>query len=301
MAHENLLPSLERFTVILSRLRGFSKFLVSNVNFGLSTQDLDNMLDTVNCLQLVAHRILITAGTELRQFQAFSGWLRHEIDTQTTDASSVESTEKDTNIDHASALEYIQGPMMHSRLIDFLNLEEQEEQPLQWNLAAEGSSLLELYKREHHNAIKGNVSGKRLSGLGKLIAHLESQSETVFNRIAETQRRNVRFGAPVSLGQGIFLCMDMRTVVEVMTPIAILDGPVETHAYHQEVHTENVVTYLALGSRAKHAAGEMLQTKVSWTCAQTNPSTHLPSFCPGRKRYELYETCRACHHPNSWL
>jgi len=230
LAHENLLPALERFTVIVSRLRGFSKFQVSNVTFGLSTQESDNMLATVNCLQLVAHRILITAGTELRQFQAFSGWLRQEIDTQATDASPSEPTEKDISVDHASVLEYIQGPMMQSRLIDFDNLEEQqEEQPLQWNLAAEGSALLEIYKHEHKNAIKGNSSDKRLPGLDALIRHLEIQCETVFDQMAETQRRNVRFGAPVSLGLGVPLCMDMRTLVEVATPIAVFDGLVETH------------------------------------------------------------------------
>jgi len=228
LAHESLLPALERFTVIVSRLRGLSKFHVSNVTLGLSTQELDNMLDTVNCLQLVTHRILITAGTELRQFQAFSGWLRQEIDSQSTDASSSETTEKDINVDHASTLEYIHGPMLQSGLIEFLYMEQQEEYPLQWKLAAEGRSLLELYKQEHKNTIKGRPSGKRLPGLDALIGHLNIQCETVFNRIAETQRRNVRFGAPVSLGVGLPLCMDMRTLVEVAVSFAIFEGLVET-------------------------------------------------------------------------
>lgn len=199
------------------------------MTFGLSTQELDNMLSTMNCLQLVAHQILITAGTELRQFQAFSGWLRQEIDTQATDASSSESTWKDIAIDHASALEYIQGPMMQSRLIDILSLEEQVDEPLQWDLASEGSSLMKLYIREHRNGITGNPSGERLPGLDALIGHLETQCETVFNRIGETQRRNVRFGAPVSLGPGVPLCMDMKTLIEVAMPITRIGGLVDSH------------------------------------------------------------------------
>lgn len=185
------------------------------MTIGLSTQELDNTLDTVGCLQLVAHRILITAGLELRQFQAFSGWLRQEIDIQATDSSSSETTEKDINVDHASTLEYIQGPMLKSQLITLFNLMEPGEQPLQWALEAEKRSLMELYKREYRLMSDADFSNKRLPGLDALMGHLDNQCQTVFNRIAQTQKRNVRFGVPISLGAGVPQCMDMRTIVEV--------------------------------------------------------------------------------------
>ena len=209
--------------MIVSRLRGLSKFQVSNVTLGLSTQDLDNILDTVNCLQLVGHRILIASGSELRQFQAFSAWLRQEIENQSTDASSTDSPEKDTNVDHASTLEYIQGAMTQSELTRFFDLEGNTDQSLQRDLKAEGRSLFELYKRELKLDNKEDPATKRLPAFDALLKHLDTQCNAVFSSIAETQKRNVRFGSPTSLGVGTPACMDMRMLVEVTT-LFMYDG-----------------------------------------------------------------------------
>ena len=225
LTHENLLPALERFTIIVSRLRGLSKFQVSNDTLGLSTRDLDSILDTVNCLQFMAHCILIAAGSELSQFQAFSGWLRQEIDIQATNAVPLENIEKDTNIDYSSTLKYIQGPMMHSQLVNLFDLKEQGDNSLRWDLAEEGRSLFELYKSERQGVTKEESIHMRLPGLSALIEHVKMQCESVFDRIAETQRRNIRFGSPISIGVGIPTCTDMRTVVEVSK---LTGGPLES-------------------------------------------------------------------------
>lgn len=210
------MPALERFTVLVSRLRGLSRFQLSNANLGLSTQELDNVLDTVNCLQLMAHQILITSGSELRQFLAFSAWLRQEIDIQASDASMAESAEKDVNIDHASTLEYIQGAMTRSQLTSFFNLEARAGEKPPWDLAAEGRSLFELYKRGLLNASREDSSASRLPTLDALMKHLDTQCNAVFNRIAETQRRSVRLGAPIYLQKGVPSCMDIRMLHEVL-------------------------------------------------------------------------------------
>lgn len=224
LVHENLLPALERFSVLVSRLRGLSKFHESNTILGLSTQGLDNILDTTDCLQLLAHYILLSTGSELRQFLAFSTWLRQEIETQSRDpvsASMHESNEKEANIDHASTLEYIQGAMIRSRLNEYFNGQVQPNKKSQWDLAAQGRSLFELYKREL-NELSANVPVERqLPGLDALIAHLDAQCKLVFAKIAETQRRNVRFGSVISLGNGIPACMDMRMLAEVGLPLLI--------------------------------------------------------------------------------
>ena len=217
LAHENLLPALERFTVLVSRLRGLSRFQPSNANLGLSTAEFDSVLDTVSCLQLMAHQILITSGSELREFLAFSAWLREEIDIQASDAGAAEAVEKDLNIDHASTLDYIQGAMMQSRLASCFNLEThiRAEDPL--DLAAEERSLFELYKRGLQNAsTEGSASCEFLT-LDTLTKHLDTQCDAIFNRIAEMQRRSVRFGAPVYLQSGVPSCVDMRMLQEVLT------------------------------------------------------------------------------------
>jgi len=202
----------------VSRLRGLSKFQDSNAGFGLSTQDLDNILDTTSCLQLMAHHILITAASELRQFSAFSLWLRHEIEVQSVDtqaSAASEASERENNIDHGSTLQYIQGAMHHSRLYTLFNIAELKEQKLQWNLVAEGRPLYELYRRELDNPFQSNISDRHLPGLDALIIYLDSQCNAVFATIAETQKRNVRFGPPVYLGTGVPHSVDMRLLPEV--------------------------------------------------------------------------------------
>ncbi|KAL8831838.1 MAG: hypothetical protein Q9191_000627 [Dirinaria sp. TL-2023a] len=217
LTHENLLPALERFTILVSRLRGLSKFQNSKASFGLSTQELDNVLDTVSCLQLLTHHVLITASSELSQFSAFSAWLRQEIETQSTDTSAStaqEMNERDPHIDHASTLEYIQGAMKQSRLVDLFNLAETADGQPQWDIAAEGRSLYDLYKRELRRPSKPNFPEKQLPGLDALLAHLDMQCSAVFHGIAETQTRNIRFGSNICLGKGNTECIDMRMVLE---------------------------------------------------------------------------------------
>lgn len=221
LAHENLLPALERFDVLVSRLRGLSKFQDSNATLGLSTQELNNVLDTVNCVQLLAHDILLSAGSELRQFLAFSTWLRCEIETQSTDptsASAEEAAEKENRIDHAKVLEYIGGAMTQSRLLRFFDIRTPVDVRSTWDLAADGTSLYDTYKREHQRSQQGQPPKLKLPGLQELSTHLAAQCELVFKRIAETQRRNVMFGTSVSLedhGADSPKCKDMRMMVEV--------------------------------------------------------------------------------------
>lgn len=178
---------------MLSRLRGLSRFQQSHIALGLSTQELDNIIDTVNSLQLLAHSILICVSSELRQFVAFCAWLREEIELQSIDQAftTSDSNERNTNIDHATTLKYIQGAMSRSRLQDFFNFGLQTQQTLQWNLVAEGRSLFDLYKKELKNFTHNEASEKQLPGLDALIAHLDVQCNLVFARIAETQRRHV--------------------------------------------------------------------------------------------------------------
>ena len=215
LAHENLLPALEKLNVLVSRLRGLSRSQLSNANLGLSTLEFDNVLDTVNCLQLMAHQILITSGSELRQFLAFSAWLRDAIDIQASDASVAESAEKDIDVDYASTLDYIQGAMTQSQLFSFFNLEPRAEEKTPWDLAAEGRSLFELYRQGLQNANTRDSSTRKLPTLNALMKHLDTQCNAIFIRIAEMQRRSVRFGAPVYLQQGVPSCADMTMFPEV--------------------------------------------------------------------------------------
>ncbi|KAL8930034.1 MAG: hypothetical protein Q9172_000119 [Xanthocarpia lactea] len=178
LTHENLLPALDRLSVLISRLR----------------------------------------VSELHQFAAFSTWLRHEIEKQAADptsASAQEIAEKDMSFDHSSILEYIQGAMQHTQMLAYTANEGDGGHP--GDLEAEGGLLFELYKKQMNNESSGPRSQRRLPGIAGLIEHFEKQSGVFFEHISETQRRNVQIGVPTSLGVGDPTCADARMVDEVGT------------------------------------------------------------------------------------
>ena len=199
-----------------------SKFQDSNIALGLSTQALDNILDTVNCVKLVAHRILKAASAELRQFSAFSAWLHQEIELQAVDpasASAQEAAEKESVLDYAQILEYIQGAMMRSQLADFLETDSVDSRSPDLDFKMDGAALYVVYRREIRDDGRPSAAGKRLPGLKGLMDHLSSLCNMMFSSIAARQRRNVRFAAPVDLGRDVPRCIDMRALVEVGKPI----------------------------------------------------------------------------------
>ena len=261
LAHENLLPALERFGVLISRLRGLSKFQDSNMALGLSTPELEALMSTVNSLQLLAHHILIAAASELRQFTAFSVWLRREIEVQSTDTASTslnDALDSDVNIDHISTLDYLQGPMLRSRLADLFDIQMINDVRPKWDIATEGSSLYDLYKREIKLDQHSTSSGRQLPGLNALITHLGTQCTTVFTRIAETQRRHVRFGIPISLGKGVPTSLDMRMVMKVRRFLTVTFSFPElifTALAQDPKKTEEFVLYVALGPSRAQADG----------------------------------------------
>lgn len=186
---------------------------MTNTTLGLSTQELNNVLDTISCLQLVAHQVLLTTNVELHQFHAFSGWLHQEIDIQSSDATSSDSAEKDLNIDHVRTLEYIQGAMMQSQLSAFLDIEAGAQVDTKRDLKAEGPSLFDLYKRQTNKKDIKDPS-KQLPGFDALLSHLDDLCSIVFGHIGETQRRNVRIASPISLGEGLPDRTDLKMIIE---------------------------------------------------------------------------------------
>lgn len=203
--HENLIPGLQRFSVLMSRLRGLSRFQESNVALGLETQELDQIFDTLNCLELLAHCILIYTNQELQQFQSFSTWLKSEIETQAINpmsAAADEHLERDIIPDYPKILDYVQGPMLNSRLYELLDLQINKERPT-WDLVDEGSGLYEHYKSEIQKVRNDCVLEKQLPGLERLLAYLKVQCSEVFAKISAAQGRKTRLGDVLHVGDDI--------------------------------------------------------------------------------------------------
>ena len=132
------------------------------------------------------------------------------------DPSFEELMDKDPGLDYAEIFAYIQGAMVRSRLVEFLGLQAEEDGREGWTL--EGLDEKEIYE-EYRDLLrvfrKGGVPEKKVPALKALVERLESQCRVVFERIAETQKRKVRFGEGTVLGVGEILKFDMRLVVEV--------------------------------------------------------------------------------------
>lgn len=117
---ENLLPALERLTIAVTRLRGLAKFYEGSTKFDCPPQLLSHILDKVDCLRLVAHRMLLICQTEHRQFRAFSKWLRMSVDIAIADPfsnSALETEQREVpNLDYSLVVAFIKETLMESKL-----------------------------------------------------------------------------------------------------------------------------------------------------------------------------------------
>lgn len=188
---------------------GLAKFHKLSHILGLEVRSLKDIMETVDCLNLLSHRVLIHSGREVREFAAFSRWLRHEIDLQGTDplsATMEELIEKSDTIDYSQSLSYIQGAMTRSALEDYIQAPAKHSSPPppspdRWDTRAD-SSFYETYKRllQLHDQKKDKgTSEVALPLFSDLTTRLGSQCEKVFARIAETQRRGILHRSPLLL------------------------------------------------------------------------------------------------------
>ncbi|KAK2762196.1 hypothetical protein FQN54_001205 [Arachnomyces sp. PD_36] len=210
LTHECLLPALERCGVLLSRLIGLAKFHKLSHILGLEVRSLKDVMETVDCLNLLSHKVLIHSGREIREFSAFSRWLRHEIDLQGADplsATMEELVEKSDTIDYSQSLSYIQGAMKRSALEDYIQPSTGHFSPPRpssggWDSSRSDGSFYETYKKllQLHEQQGDKANDKvTLPLLGDLTSRLGSQCEKVFSQIAETQRRGILYRSPLVL------------------------------------------------------------------------------------------------------
>ncbi|KAI9735322.1 MAG: hypothetical protein M1818_006517 [Claussenomyces sp. TS43310] len=203
LVHENMLPALERCSVILSRLAGIAKYQGSNNTVGFSSQQISLVIDTVSCLTLVSARILTYTVDEIDLFGAFSTWLRHEIDRLTssgTSAASDDLAENEAMIDHGKVLLYIQTAMNNSKLAAFFQDATSEDYQSQWDGVEQELPMFELLDSQLRKHDDGQSYLEGLPKVNSVCKYLERQANVVFQQIAESERRNVIFGRPVQLG-----------------------------------------------------------------------------------------------------
>lgn len=194
-------------------LRGLARYTGSSKIINVPPEELSNILDTLRCLRLLAHNVLIYAGEERRQFTAFSKWLRHEIDTQATDPSSQsaeEAADRDPGLDHGLLLAYIPGALTKSKLAPFLRRQADIIDPRPELLAYEHVKLNMSTHRQDGSIPNGSLCAWTLQEI------LQSQCRELFAQMTAWQAKNSTMDCGVVLENGaVSEARDVRMVFEV--------------------------------------------------------------------------------------
>ncbi|KZL83781.1 anaphase-promoting complex component cut20 apc4 [Colletotrichum incanum] len=200
LIHENMLPALERCAIILSRLRGLAQFYDSRDDIGFTVAQISRAMDIVSCLTLVGHKILLSVMEELDLFNAFSIWMRFQIDRLAAPSSaSEELTEKEATMENSKVLVYVQRYLVESPIAVFLSEVPKEDYSANWERAESGASMLEELDTQLRRQEEGQAYLKAFPNVSFLVDCLTARANGVFKDIAEAQKRSVRFGQPTKI------------------------------------------------------------------------------------------------------
>lgn len=203
LVHENFLPALDRCSIILSRLRGLAQFYDSLEDIGFSVTQITKIMDIIDCLSLVGHKILLLVMDELEHFGSFSTWLRAQIDRLASSGTEGEElTEKEASTDHGKVLTYIEDYLVETPLAIFFEDMDAAERDADLQHVEDGRGLLDVLTAQLKKYESGQDGMKALPRVEFLVDYASNCSNRLFQSIAEAKRRSVRFGKPVKLSIG---------------------------------------------------------------------------------------------------
>jgi anaphase-promoting complex subunit 4 len=211
LTHENLLPALDRCSIILSNLQGLAQYHEHSTVFNVPLSSFGVIIDIIRCMRLLAHQILVYANEEQRQFSVFSKWLRHEIDIQATDpnsASAGETAEQDMGIDYTQLLAYLQGAMAESKLQPFVLIE--EDPP-----AVTAHSGMYDDVKKSLKALRNNEDGDlELLNLQSHFDEWKRHNRTLVDQITSHQRESSFMNCGLVLEDEKLTAWDMRMIFD---------------------------------------------------------------------------------------
>lgn len=227
LVHENMLPALDRCSVILSRLNGIAKFQGPDSSLGFSSAQITSIMDTVASLHLVSAKILLQVVDELELFTSFSAWLRYEIDRLASDASSSQNDDngdKEASVDHGKVLLYIQTVMTNSPLAAFIGEVTPEDYEDESAHVTKGIQIFDLLTRQLEKQEQGLKYRKILPQVEFLCKYLRVQAAAIFTQIADAEKSNVLFGRASELGMAhkdVPVEMKMNMIVSITISCAV--------------------------------------------------------------------------------
>lgn len=145
---------------------------------------------------------------ELEHFNAFSTWLRFQIDRQASSSTTAdELTEKEATMDTSKVLTYIENYLTHSPLDVYFDQVSEEDWQADFDHIEDGVGILPILDAQLKKQESGQASRKALPHVDFLVSYVTTCSSRIFKDIAEATKRSVRFGKAVklSIGQPIAL------------------------------------------------------------------------------------------------
>ncbi|PSN75426.1 hypothetical protein BS50DRAFT_628616 [Corynespora cassiicola Philippines] len=230
--HENLIPALDRCSIVISRLRGLAEYHEQDWIFRGPLSDFTSLLELIKNLRLLAHTCLLYASDEKRQFHTFSKWLRFCIDFEATEPGSqsrMEMEGRDPGVDIALLLEYIKNGLTKSDLTAFLRAEAELNAT-----DAETPSYEETHKAIQ--LLKEGAGWREESlSLEFVLRHFGTGVKNLLSQVSNWQATNTSMDCGISLhsleeaGTDLRAKLDMRMVHEALTS-----------------HPDAITTYIAL-------------------------------------------------------
>lgn len=238
LTHENLLPALDRCTAVLTNLKGLAQYHEDSTVFNVPLSSFGVIINTIRCMRLLAHHVLVYASEEQRQFSTFSKWLRHEIDIHATDpesASAEETAEKDIGVDYSQLVAYIQGAMSESKLDPFVWIQDDPPAiPAHPEMYDDVKKVLGLFQN--------NLDGDReVLNLQSHFDEWKRHNRILVDQITSHQRGNISMDTGLVLEESNLSSWDIRMIFEDLRRQDVL----------AVVPEEDLVTYCAFVSQEK--------------------------------------------------
>ncbi|KAI3401223.1 hypothetical protein diail_11929 [Diaporthe ilicicola] len=199
LIHENMLPAIERCTLILSRLSGIARFHEEEDHIGFTNTEITRLVDILSALNLICHRVLLIVMEELELFRTFSSWVRLTIDRVSSATVPEDFMEKEALLDPAKILRYIERYLVSSPMAVHFAKVPREAWDEDWERMQDSSGVLNELDNQLKRQEAGTPYMKGLTQLAFVVEFLTAKAGDVFKNIAEAEKRSVRFGQAVRL------------------------------------------------------------------------------------------------------
>ncbi|KAI5801561.1 anaphase-promoting complex, cyclosome, subunit 4-domain-containing protein [Peziza echinospora] len=214
LAHEHLLPTCERVTILLTRLRGLARWKERGSPLGLEPEDFTRCIDTVSGLTIYAHSFITKLNHELDLFRCFSAWLKNVLDELSSVININDAPPEDPQIDTLKVAEYVGEHLLSSSLAPFFTRTQRLPGK---KLFEDGEGVFEYFCKNETYAKGGSCTW------GDLMEHLVGLCHGVFEKPATAMRRSLRVARPVNIyGNGVMDHVQIRMDDTDNGPVAYL-------------------------------------------------------------------------------